>query len=157
MSTLSPLQGEHTRFLTFDLGSAICVSQLKPKIGNGFTILEVLFTIIILSIVLIPMMKMLPDALILDARMESETKVAFLAQRKMEEVKSKAVYDFSQDYTEFATAFPAPDSAFKYTVSDDQGSGIKEIAVVVWYDKDGDNSVDADEEDIELNTKIAER
>jgi prepilin-type N-terminal cleavage/methylation domain-containing protein len=147
---LSPLQEERIRFL-------ICVLQLKSKIENGFTILEILCTIAILSIVMIPLMKMLPDAMVLDAQMERETRVAFLAQQKIEEVKNKAIYDFSQDYSESATAFPSPDSDFKYTVSDDQGTAIKEIEVVVWYDKDGNGSVDADEEDIELNTKIAER
>ena len=102
-------------------------------------------------------MKLLPEALVLDAQMERETKVAFLAQLKMEEVKSKAIHDFAQDYTESATAFPSPDSDYKYTVSDDQGTGIKEITVNVWYDRDGDNNIDADEEDIDLNTKIAKR
>ncbi len=150
MSMLSPLQEERIRFL-------ICVLPLKSKIENGFTILEILCTIAILSIVMIPLMKMLPDAMVLDAQMERETRVAFLAQQKIEEVKNKAIYDFSQNYSESATAFPSPDSDFKYIVSDDQGTAIKEIEVVVWYDKDGNGSVDADEEDIELNTKIAER
>jgi len=156
MSTSLLLQEGFIRFRTRD-------TRLRMKEGinlaleRGFTILEILFAIVILSIALIPLMKMLPEALILDAQMERETKVVFLAQRKMEEVKNKAIYDFSQDYAESATAFPSPDSTFKYTVSDDQGTGIKEITVNVWYDKNGNGSVDMDEEDIELNTKVAER
>jgi prepilin-type N-terminal cleavage/methylation domain-containing protein len=124
---------------------------------NGFTLLEILLTIVILGIALIPLMELLPRALVHDAQVERETKVAFLAQQKLEEVKSKAIYDFNQDYNESATAFPSPDSTFKYTVSDDQGSEIKEIAVNVWYDRNGDNDIDDDEEEIELNTKVAER
>ena len=112
---------------------------------------------VILSVALIPLMEMLPGALVLDAQMERQSKVAFLAQQKLEEVKGRAIYDFSQDYSESATAFPSPDSTFKYTVSDDQGSEIKEIVVKVWYDKDGDDTVDQGEEDIELNTKVAKR
>ena len=124
---------------------------------GGFTFLEVLATIVILSIALIALMEMLPNALVLDGRMERETKAIFLAQRKMEGVKGKIIYDFDPDYSESATAFPSPDATFKYTVSDDQGAEIKEIAVNVWYDKDGDDLIDDDEEAVELNTKIADR
>ena len=131
--------------------------QNALSLESGYTLLEILLTISILSIALIPLMEMLPQALLLDAKLEQETKVAFLAQRKLEEVKSKAIYDFDQDYTESATAFPSPDQGFKYTVSDDQGAEIKEIAVNVWRDEDGDGSAGDGEELIELNTKIARR
>jgi|GEM_PF-608195 len=162
MSTLSPPREGHIRFSIFDFSFSIERADRKSKIKNqkcrnGFTLLEILLTIVILSIALIPLMELLPGALVLDAQMERESKVAFLAQQKLEEVKSKATYDFDQDYSESATAFPSPDSTFKYTVSDDQGTEIKEIAVTVWYDKDGDNTVDEDEEGIELNTKVAKR
>ena len=99
---------------------------------SGYTLLEIIMAISILSIALIPLMEMLPQALLLDAQLERETKVAFLAQRRSEAAKSRAIYDFAQDYSESATAFPPPDSVFKYTVSDDQGAEIKEIAVTVW-------------------------
>ena len=124
---------------------------------NGFTLLEILLTIIILSMALIPLMEMLPQALVLDNKVERETQAVFLAQQKLEEVKGEAIYDFSPDYSMSATAFPSPHSTFKYIVSDDQEAGIKEIAVNVWYDEDGDNIVDSDEEEVELNTKVAER
>ncbi len=123
----------------------------------GFTLLEVLAAIVILSVVLIPLTEMLPRTLILDSQLERETRAAFLAQQKLEGVKCRAMYNFNPDYDESATAFPFPDSTFKYTVSDDQGSEIREISVTVWYDEDDDNTVDDDEESIELNTKIAKR
>lgn len=124
---------------------------------SGFTLLEILLTIIILSIALIPLMEMIPQALVLDKSIEWETQAAFLAQQKMEEIKGKAIYDYSPDYSESTTAFPSPHSAFKYTVSDDPDTGIREITVNVWYDKNGDDTVDDDEEEVILNTKIARR
>ena len=124
---------------------------------SGYTLLEIVLTIAILSIALIPLMEMLPRAMVLDAQLEQRARAAFLAQRKLEAVKGKAVYDFDQDYTESATAFQAPDSAFKYTVSDLEADGIKQIAVNVWYDTNDSGSADEDEEQIELNTKIARR
>ena len=141
---------------------ADCLSKIenqksKIRLQSGYTLLEILMAISILSIVLIPLMEMLPRTLLLDARLERETKVAFLAQREVEEVKSRAIYDFSMDYSESATAFPAPDLSYKYTVSDDQGAEIKEIAVTVWYDEDNDDSVGGDEEQLVLYTKFAKR
>ena len=127
------------------------------RLESGYTLLEILVAISILSIVLIPLMEMLPRTLLMSSQLERETKVAFLAQRKVEDVKCRAIYDFSVDYTESAAAFPAPDSSYKYTVSDDQGAEIKEIAVTVWYDEDNDNSVGGDEEQIVLYTKFAKR
>ena len=124
---------------------------------RGFTLLEILAAIVILSIALIPMMEMLPAALVLDSQLEQKTRVTFLAQRKLEEVKCKAIYDFSPDYSESATAFPSPDVSFKYVLTDDQGTEIKEISVVVWYDEDGNDTIDSDEESIELDTKVAKR
>jgi len=124
---------------------------------DGYTILEIVLTISILSIALIPLMEMLPRALLLDDQLEQRARAAFLAQRKLEQVKGKAIYDFHQDYTEAATAFQAPDSRFKYTVSDQETDGIKEIGVNVWYDMDGSGSMGEGEENIELDTKIARR
>lgn len=124
---------------------------------SGFTLLEILLTIIILSIALIPLMEMIPHALVLDKGIERETQAVFLAQQKLEEIKGKAIYDFSPDYSESATAFPSPHSAYKYTISDNLDTGIREIAVNVWYDEDDDNTIDENEAEVELNTKIAER
>ena len=124
---------------------------------DGYTILEIVLTIAILSIALIPLMEMLPRALLLDDQLEQRARAAFLAQRKLEEVKGKAIYDFDQDYTESATAFAAPDAKFKYTVTDQEADGIKEVGVNVWYDTDSSGSAGDDEENVELNTKIARR
>ena len=124
---------------------------------DGYTLLEIILTISILSIALIPLLEMLPRTLLLEDQLEQRARIAFLAQRKMEEVKSKVIYDFGQDYTELATAFPSPDSEFKYTVSDSQGLEMKEIAVRTWCDKDNNGSITEGEEYIELNTKIAKR
>lgn len=124
---------------------------------DGYTLLEVIIAIAVLSIALIPLMEMLPRAFLLDRQLEREAKVAFLAQRKLEEAKSKIIYDFSQDYSETANAFPSPDSDYKYIVSDDLGTEIKEITIDAWYDGDGNGGIGSDEEHIELNTKVAKR
>jgi hypothetical protein len=88
---------------------------------------------------------------------ERANRASFLAQKTIEEVKSKALADFSLIYTCSATAFSGTDSMFKYTVSDNGNTAIKTISVKVWFDKNGNGSINTDEEWIELNTKAAKR
>ena len=114
-----------------------------PEMQDGYTLLEIIVAISILSIALIPLMEMLPSAMVLETQLERETKAAFLAQQKLEEVKGKALYNFDQDRSEAAAAFPSPDSHFKYTVSDDQGTEIKEIEVNVWHDENSNGKMDS--------------
>jgi len=125
---------------------------------NGFTILEILVAIAILSIALIPMIQIFPQVLIVNAQVEQEARSAFLSQQKMEEVKGKILSYFEPNYSVATpTAFPSPDATFKYTISDDGGAEIKVLTVRVWYDKNGNNVADPKEQLVEAKTKVAKR
>lgn len=124
--------------------------------------MEILATMLIMTIALIPIMRIMPEGMKATTRVERLTKAALLAQGKMDEIRSQILgtdenYGFSNDYTESATAFPNPDASFKYTVTDDQGTNIKELRVSVWFDEDDDDIQDSDEESVTLDTKIADR
>ncbi|MFC1717351.1 prepilin-type N-terminal cleavage/methylation domain-containing protein [Candidatus Poribacteria bacterium] len=137
---------------------------------DGFTMLEILVSIMILSIAVIPLMALFAGAPLLHARREQETRAAFLAQRKLEEVKNIIIYDNDfpngpgedEYYEATATAFTeAPDTEFKYTVDDpdpdpDPGE-LKIIVVQVWHDNNGDGVQDAGEQTVTLETKVAKR
>ena len=130
--------------------------------NKGFTYLELLAAIIITALALVPIMRIVPEGMQAATRVERLTRAALLAQNKMDEVRSQIFsanpsYGFSNDYTESATAFPSPDDSYKYTVTDDQGANIKELNVTVWFDTDGDDSQDSDEESVGLDTKVADR
>ena len=132
------------------------------KNSKGFTYLELLAAIVITAAALVPIMRVLPEGMTAATRVERLTRSALLAQNKMDAIRSQilgtnASYGFSKDYTESATAFPAPDDDYRYTVSDDQGADIKVLNVTVWFDEDGDGSQDADEESVSLDVKIADR
>jgi len=131
------------------------VNRLSQQ--NGFTLLELLLAIAILSIAIIPIMSIFPQVLLMSSKMERESRITFLAQKKLEEVKSQAISDFSQNYSSSATAFSGSDSMFKYVISDVVDNTIRSIRVTVWHDKDGSDTINGDEEWIELNTKVAER
>ena len=77
--------------------------------------------------------------------------------KKMEETKNLAIHDFETDYSVAVAAFTAPDENFKYAVMDDADSDIKTIAVIVWYDEDSDNILDAGENNIRFDTKVVQR
>ena len=131
-------------------------SNWKMNCGNqsGFTMLEILVSIMLLSIVLIPLLGLMADAARIHVQLERQTRSAFLAQLKLEEVKNNATLNFSIDYTTVAPVeFSAPDLGFKYTVSDDNDDNIKIISIEAWYDEVNDE----DERSVTLNTKVARR
>ena len=129
---------------------------------TGFTYLELLAAIIITALALVPIMRIVPEGMQAATRVERLTRAALLAQNKMDEARSQVFsanpsYGFSNDYTESATAFPSPDDSYKYTATDDQGTDIKVLNVTVWFDEDGDDVQDTDEESVGLDVKVADR
>lgn len=142
---------------------------------RGLTYLEILATILIMSIALIPIMRIMPEGMKATRRVERLTRANFLGQSKMDEIRSQILgtnpnYGFSKDYNKSATAFPNPDDPpdphfkYKYTVTDDQGAGIKELKVTVWFDENGNDEPDTysdpheeDEISVSIDTKIADR
>lgn len=129
---------------------------------KGFTLIEVLLAIVILSIAIIPLMQIFPQASLMATDSQRETRIGFLAQQKLEQVKGQALNYFFGNYTVSATAFPSPDSDFKYTVnyftaSGDDGNQIRAIKVRVWYDDNNNGVLDGNENMIELNTKVSRR
>ncbi len=80
----------------------------------------------------------------------------------MDEVRSQILgtdpdYGFSKPggYDESGNFADDPD--YYYTVSDDMGSDIKELSVIVWFDENGDGNLDEEEQNVRLDTKIADR
>ncbi len=129
---------------------------------KGFTYLEVLAAMLIMSIAIVPIIRLNAGAMTVASEIEHLTKVSFLAQNKIDEVRSRALgtnasYGFGVDYTESVAAFPSPDDSYKYTVADDDGTNIKVLNVTVWFDDDDDDVLDSDEESVSLDVKIANR
>jgi len=125
---------------------------------RGFTLLELLFAIVILTITIVPLMLLLPQIMATNMNIEQTNRAGFLAQKKMEEMKTKSLTYFNWDYSEStATSFSSPDAEYMYTVADDYGLYVKQITVNVWHDEDNDGTADADEEQIELRTIVTNR
>jgi len=125
--------------------------------SKGFTLIEVMTATALIGLVLVAVMQIVPGMLKVSRQVEVTTKATFLAEKKIEEIRSLICADYSVDRTQAATAFPSPDTLYKFTVSDDAAANIKVINVTVWNDDDGDNVVDANEYSVSLDTKAADR
>lgn len=129
---------------------------------RGFTLVEILLSIVLFGLAVVPLLAGFARSTLSSIQNERETRVVFLAEQLIEHIKGQAINNFTGDYTQPATAFPDPDSMFKFTVdyytsTGDDGNLLKSIHVTVWYDSDGDDTVDTEEEQIELFTKVAKR
>src|SRR3990167_7616780 len=113
--------------------------------------------IALVGLVLTAIMQIVPGMLKVSAKVERITKATFLAEKKMEVIRSLICSDYSVNRTQAATAFPRPDALYRFTVADNAAVLIKNINVTVWNDLDGDSSVDADEYAVSLDSKAANR
>ena len=135
-----------------------CRCAGRRKTQNGFTMLEILASIALLSITIIPLLGLITSTLVSNAQREQQLRAAFLAQKRLEEVKDAVLSnDLVGDYNEVATAFPAPDSRYKYTVTVTDDSDIRNIAVRVWFDENGNDVRDGGEQEFGLRTRVARR
>jgi len=130
--------------------------------NRGFTFLELLAAMTILTVALVPMMRIMPEGFKSSRMIERWTKAAFLAQNKMGQLRSQILgndsdYGFDKTDGYAGSGNFTTDPAYYYTVSDDEGSGIKELSVTVWFDEDGDGIQDLSEQSVRIDTKIADR
>lgn len=132
--------------------------------NKGFTLIEIIISLTILAVALIPMIQMIPGGLVLRAKIERVTKITFLAQKKMEEQVNFFQYDFDHDSslsfdpgpTDFSS-LGFPGFKFKIVVNVVVTNKLKSLKVTVWYDSDSDDVPDAEEDSVVFDNQIAAR
>ena len=109
----------------------------------GYTFLEVLMALVILSAALIPIMTWVPMAIQTKLQTERKTTAVFLAQGLMEELRYKIIANFSTSRnTPSPQAFLSPYQDFRYTVTDNLDPDLKTISVDVWHiEKPSDETI----------------
>lgn len=150
------------------------------KTEKGFTLVEIVAVVFFLGLLLVPVMATLVRALMVSNEVEYLTVATFLAVEKIEETRARVScystvvnncpgdvapikhHVFDQAFNETCT-FPSPYAKYKCTVEYVKtnppwsNNRLYEIQVRVWYDKNNDNSWDAIEPDVFLETKIYSR
>ena len=112
---------------------------LKSK--TGFSFVEVLAALVILSVALIPIMLWVPTSIQTKLQTERKTTAIFLGQSKIEELHYKIIKSFSTNYNQAETSFNSPYQDFHYTVTDNSaGTYLKTISVSVWHTETPENA-----------------
>jgi prepilin-type N-terminal cleavage/methylation domain-containing protein len=107
--------------------------MLNARLVRGFTLIELIATLVILSIALLPLLNWVPLSIQTQLKAERKTKAIFLAQGKIEELRTAIINNFNQDYNLNPSAFNPPDQNFRYSITDDLNSNLKTISVKAWH------------------------
>ena len=110
------------------------MSKSYPKLKNGFTLIELIAALAILTIALLPLVNWLPLSIQTQLKSEHKTKAIFLAQSKLEELRTAIINNFDQDYNQLnPLAFNPPFQNFRYSITDDLHASLKTISVKAWH------------------------
>jgi Tfp pilus assembly protein PilV len=123
----------------------------------GLTLIEVVAASVLLVVVMVPILKCLTLSHITSIKMEHKTRSLILAQAKLDQIRARSIYDYTNGGTSFTVSnLPLGDS-YLCNVTDDSVDPLKTILVKVGFDSNGDGTLSNDEVDSSLATLIARR
>jgi hypothetical protein len=129
--------------------------QISKRTNAGLTLTEVVIASAILIIAMVPILKGMTTAHLGTVILERKTRSLILAQGRLDEIKARSVYHYSQSFAESNLSL---DGLYLCNVADEAtGSNLRKITVSVGYDYDGDNILDTDEIEVTQATYIAKR
>lgn len=138
------------------LGSVTeCGTQIKSRTRAGLTLTEVVIASALLIVAMVPILKGLTNSHLGTVIIERKTRSLVLAQARLDEIKARSVYNYSQSFAENDLSL---DGSYLCNVVDEAiNSNLRKITVLVGYDYDGDNTLDSDEIEVNQATYIAKR
>lgn len=132
----------------------------KLKISKGQTgasIIEVVIASSLLIIAIIPILKSLTIAHATSTKIELKTRSLVFAQAKLDEIKAKSIYDYTNDGNSFTESNTPLGDSYLCNVTDDSADPLKTISVSVGYDANGDGNLGGGEVQVTLTTLLARR
>ncbi len=121
----------------------------------GLTLTEVVIASALLIIGIVPILKGLTSAHLGTVIIEQKSKSLILAQARLDEIKARSVYHYSQSYTQ--TNLSLEDSYLCNITDTSISSDLRKIKVQVGFDYNNNNILDSDEIHVTLVTYIAKR
>ncbi|MCK4791547.1 MAG: hypothetical protein KAV87_47890 [Desulfobacteraceae bacterium] len=130
-------------------------ARLRCGLLTGFTLVEVLASVLILGGTIVTIIMYAADALLTSKEIEQRTKSTLLAESEMEKIKNALRKSFETDFTTWPNS-PGDNYLASRTVTD-VSTTLKIIEVSVGYDANSDGTLGADEIMVTMTTKIVKR
>ena len=128
---------------------------LRQKARAGLTLTEVVIASSVLIIAMVPILKGLTSAHLGTIIIERKTRSLVLTQAKLDEIKARSVYNYSQSYAQTNLSLDGP---YLCNITDEpNGSDLRKITVSAGYDLDDNNILDSDEIEVTQATYLANR
>lgn len=126
--------------------------KLKKK---GFTFIEVLASVLLLAVIIVPFIQYAADNLTMSLEIERRVTSNLLAEVEMEKIKNVLRKSFETDFTAWSSSLG--NNYFASRTSTDVSSTLKIVEISVGYDTDKNSSLGTDEITVTLTTKYAKR
>ena len=124
------------------------------KNAPAFTLAEVIIASLILIIAIVPILKALTGAHILDVKIEHKTRSLTLAEAKLEDIRARSIYSWSTSFDQSSLVLQG---SYLCNVTDDVTGDLRSVTVAVGYDQNSDGSLATGEVEVTLETLIARR
>lgn len=128
---------------------------MRESRQKGFTLVEVLASVLILAGSIVPLIMCTVDALRTSREIEQRVKSVLLAEREMEKIKSALAESFETDFTSWPAEIEGRYLAER--VAAQPSSTLKIAEVSVGYDANSDGVLAADEILVTLVTQNVKR
>ncbi len=123
----------------------------------GLSIIEVVIASALLIVAMVPILKSLTIAQASSIKIDYKTRSLILAQAKLDEIKARSIYNYTNGGDSFAESDTSLDGSYLCNITDDSGDPLKTISVSVGYDTNGNSSLGSDEVQVTLTTLLARR
>lgn len=127
-------------------------SNRTRGVRGGLTFSEVLISTLILSLAMVPIVQAMGRVHFITARMEKVTRSLILAQNQLEELRARAVSDFSGSWT---VSNQPLGGGYLGNISAEPDERLRTVSVSVGYDENGNGVLDGSEVSAVLRSRIA--
>ncbi len=130
------------------------VNASRRRWRSGVTLAEAVVASALLVIAIVPLLKALTAAQVMDRVIERKSWALMVAQRELERVRAQCLYDYEASFRRTSAVVQ---NGHLCTVSDDEDPLLRTITVFVGFDADGDGILSSGEIEVQLCTRLARR
>ena len=122
--------------------------------GRGVTLTEVVVASALLLASIVPLLRAMTVAQVMDRAVERKSWSLMLAQAELDRIRAQSIRDYDHDFSTTSTGLA---DGYLCSVDDDQHPSLRTVTVSVGLDRDENNSLSSDEIEVRLCTCLARR